>query len=910
MNIDPVVLSSGKIVDRRSVFDKEGNLLYSRCPFSGKQLKSEAFPVEDLKKQIDIFRMKRESKIIQIAQIIVSRGNFHSFHEILDISEMYLKGLGESYLTLTRELAAIWSGIRIKPPIMLLIDNLMIKGINRWITAVETDYLDDEVHSIFVSIEKFQDGGRGPHKSHLALGLYDENGEIVERCRLFDDHLNDDHEKHISFNSADYIVANAKAGYYYKLEYMIGSSHEHVEVQGLCCKIIPTSTAESSYRMHDRDGYYGLYIGSTNAQKDAHGEGSLDYDDGKRFVGLFQNGSMVNGVLFRGSQVICTMEGGKWSKIPDIDLIEKFPSNMIVFTQGNYSKNHELRKRINLQDGDNYSRSEFQFTRPSGKKEYYDKYVNDSYQRYLHATTSRASLDNESTSKYSRYNKRSAFNDIVPRRMYDHFRDDEYFNSPYHDVFPDNRVSRFKKYSLDQTHINGRFSRSHDDDSYFRSLRNRSRFSQDDLSLESKSYFHELNGPRNMKIGRHLTSGKHDYHSDDHEFSSRRNKAIRDPFYHNDTSSIYQSSVRSRRDPNLTKFRNTSGKKSNSLGIDPEDNDIHSSFRTYLSNFGGVINNVLGSLHGEDVDEVSYRSSGKKDNFLGSVNGEDVDSSHASIPEHKNRSICEDSDAILKSHLRPFIIRVPRVVRKLKEGGAWLGIAQSGFLEDFVDTLMLSVEFFLDDNLKSNIGIALYNESGKFVTRCNIFGNRKKSTATKGYFRLIGNDEKIVSMAKPGYFYQLQCAVNSGRTDILQLRGFTCKIFSSTYAIPKYQIKDNDGDKGYYFGPVNSKSEADGKGILEYENGSSFVGLFARGVLIKGVYYKGREVRATMTNRKWNQEIDRDIVKEYPICFQKFSREVSKEDIDYTEDNDNDDIIDEDSQDGMNDILNKIIICF
>ena len=37
--LDPVVLSSGKVMDRSSVVDRDGNLLFSRCPFTGRRLR-------------------------------------------------------------------------------------------------------------------------------------------------------------------------------------------------------------------------------------------------------------------------------------------------------------------------------------------------------------------------------------------------------------------------------------------------------------------------------------------------------------------------------------------------------------------------------------------------------------------------------------------------------------------------------------------------------------------------------------------------------------------------------------------------------------------------------------------------------------------------------------------------------
>ncbi len=192
---------------------------------------------------------------------------------------------------------------------------------------------------------------------------------------------------------------------------------------------------------------------------------------------------------------------------------------------------------------------------------------------------------------------------------------------------------------------------------------------------------------------------------------------------------------------------------------------------------------------------------------------------------------------------------------------------------------MISVEEYLDQNKKCNLGIALYNETGQFVVRHNIFGNRTKS---KGHFKLITEEEKIVSKARPGYFYQLQYAVNTGSIDVLQVKGWTCKIFSaSKKSLPSTAMADMDGDKGIYYGPLSMRGEAHGKGYLEYENGCTFVGQFVQGELVHGSYYKVDQIKATMKDREWTNEVDEKIYHTFPPSVQVFMREVTSEDIVY-----------------------------
>jgi hypothetical protein len=50
---------------------------------------------------------------------------------------------------------------------------------------------------------------------------------------------------------------------------------------------------------------------------------------------------------------------------------------------------------------------------------------------------------------------------------------------------------------------------------------------------------------------------------------------------------------------------------------------------------------------------------------------------------------------------------------------------------------------------------------------------------------------------------------------------------------------------------------------------------------MKGAYYKVDEVRATMQRSKWNDQVDRNIRREYPQCIQTLSREVRPRNIDY-----------------------------
>lgn len=88
-------MSSGYIVDRSTILDSDGNLKFTRFPFTGKLLSSKVYQVDQKKKQIEHFRMKRDSNIAQISRKLIAEGSFESLHDVLlDAIEIYMKGIG------------------------------------------------------------------------------------------------------------------------------------------------------------------------------------------------------------------------------------------------------------------------------------------------------------------------------------------------------------------------------------------------------------------------------------------------------------------------------------------------------------------------------------------------------------------------------------------------------------------------------------------------------------------------------------------------------------------------------------------------------------------------------------------------------------------------------------------------
>lgn len=64
---DPVVLSSGIVLDRDTVFDSQNNLRYEDCPVTRSKLNKVAYPLSFLKGKIIDWRLKIFDSAIALA---------------------------------------------------------------------------------------------------------------------------------------------------------------------------------------------------------------------------------------------------------------------------------------------------------------------------------------------------------------------------------------------------------------------------------------------------------------------------------------------------------------------------------------------------------------------------------------------------------------------------------------------------------------------------------------------------------------------------------------------------------------------------------------------------------------------------------------------------------------------------
>lgn len=97
---------------------------------------------------------------------------------------------------------------------------------------------------------------------------------------------------------------------------------------------------------------------------------------------------------------------------------------------------------------------------------------------------------------------------------------------------------------------------------------------------------------------------------------------------------------------------------------------------------------------------------------------------------------------------------------------------------------------------------------------------------------------------------------------------------------PKMQtmrMADPDGDEGWYTGPVDVDRRPHGKGELKYDEGTAFVGEFFQGSLWRGVAYSRGHAQFSMEDGTWNDELNMDLVAEFPPQKEIWANPLSQE---------------------------------
>jgi hypothetical protein len=93
---DPVVLSSGFIVDRSTAIEHgSGELKFQTCPWSRQPLSEKVYPLVSLKNQLQEFKLKRITAMMDTASNLLEIRNIPDFCRIFDLAQTFLYDIGE-----------------------------------------------------------------------------------------------------------------------------------------------------------------------------------------------------------------------------------------------------------------------------------------------------------------------------------------------------------------------------------------------------------------------------------------------------------------------------------------------------------------------------------------------------------------------------------------------------------------------------------------------------------------------------------------------------------------------------------------------------------------------------------------------------------------------------------------------
>jgi hypothetical protein len=111
MNImnDPVVLSSGFVVDRDTVMDKDsGRMKFHTCPFTRQRLNEDVYPLVFLKKNLIQYKEQKIQPMLGVAARLVENNHLQEFIKVQAVIKDFVSGLGEAiYGRYEREVAEL-----------------------------------------------------------------------------------------------------------------------------------------------------------------------------------------------------------------------------------------------------------------------------------------------------------------------------------------------------------------------------------------------------------------------------------------------------------------------------------------------------------------------------------------------------------------------------------------------------------------------------------------------------------------------------------------------------------------------------------------------------------------------------------------------------------------------------------
>jgi len=808
---------------------------------------------------------------------------------------------------------------------MLLVESLESQPYSRTCqTVVASGGIEDRVFRIIVSAEYYRDRAKRDDRSGLFLSLYNDRDLLVERSKIFTSQgygRNTSTKNHHIFGKHDQIVTKSKVGYFYKVEYKPSDSDSMVEVQGLMCKIFPESGRRTSYKMQDAEGDQGLFMGAVDSRDRAHGQGVLDYEDGKRFVGSFHSGSIADGVLYRGAHVTHTLHQGKWTESNDASLVRKYPVSMLVYDS--------LEKSRSRGGTSNSNRTQYQASNRHHSAPRRSAYNDDAsyHSGYRSHASKRPGMINTSfeetfVSALPAHGSGARHNDDIDE-LFSHQR---------------GRPRSANKQRLGKVASKGGYETALPAGA-LPALQGGMRFIDDDDSVDMSRSPHGLRSARSAEsLGSRVS------------FADRRNdilngvrgEKVTEQDQHkvdlDGDERIYPLNRRALSDDMGGLFAPGRNHEKERKYHDDDVSSLHSGFRLEeMDVFKDSSRNaakihsslVLGLVDEEEAASIhsGARSSSKKNGSLGRFDQDDLDSTRrasgrgeVAFPDHSLESLEhrlerldedaasgrngvrgpsregrrmgllreEDEDEVdardvlnttrLGSHLssdkkvivRPMLMMVEGMVKHVT-GGSVKKLLKSGTLQDGVKSILVSAERFQDIERQSKLILTLYDNNNRVVKRLDLFGSPPKNGCSP--FRLLEENEDIVSMAKPGFYYQLEYMVTGAFEDTITLAGLICKIIPASKSAPTFAMLDPEGLKGRYMGAADVNGDAQGKGTFEYESGCTFVGQFQRGKWVKGAYYRGTQLMGTMKEEKWDtSSIDIRVAKEFAYDVLFFSK--------------------------------------
>lgn len=162
----------------------------------------------------------------------------------------------------------------------------------------------------------------------------------------------------------------------------------------------------------------------------------------------------------------------------------------------------------------------------------------------------------------------------------------------------------------------------------------------------------------------------------------------------------------------------------------------------------------------------------------------------------------------------------------------------------------------------SKLVLTLYTSDGKVKKRLDLFG-KLPPTGRRG-FRFLKVNEKIVSEAAAGDFYQLETKVDV-EEDYITVKRLICKAVSwSDMCSITFGKDPYSGKKGFYIASQDENGKPHGRGSFHFsDNGCTFFGWFHRGKWVEGVLYFLYNAKLSVTNRKWDRKINEELLRTY-----------------------------------------------